>query len=92
MLSFITVHLSGKTATLNGKIGAYPVVVVVNSMKDKPGFVVDFGANLKSKLTKPLVIEKVVGKKAKEAVAVVVKVIASRNLSPLPGNKEAAPL
>jgi len=58
------VHLSGKTATFNGKIGAYPEVVVVNSINAKPGFVVDFGANLKSKLTKPLVIAKVVGKKA----------------------------
>ena len=85
-------HLSGLTATLNGKIGAYPVVVVVNSMKAKPGFVVDFGANLKSKLTKPDVIVKVVGKNTNEAVAVVVNVIASRNLSPLTGNKEALPL
>lgn len=84
--------MSGKTATLNGKIGAYPVVTVVNSMKAKPGFVVDFGANLNSNFGKPDEITKVVGKKTNEAVAVVVKVIASRNLSPFPGNKAAIPL
>lgn len=84
--------MSGKTATLNGKIGAYPVVTVVNSIKAKPGFVVDFGANLKLSAGKPEVITKVVGKKTNEAVAVVVKVMASRNLSPLTGNKVALPL
>lgn len=62
---------------------------VVNSMKAKPGLVVDFGAKMKSNAGKPDVIEKVVGKKANEEVAVVVKVIASRNLVPLTGNKEA---
>lgn len=61
MASLFTVHLSGVTTTLNGKIGAYPLVVVVNSKNCKPAFVVDLGANLNYKLYKPLVIEKVVG-------------------------------
>lgn len=67
-------------------------MVVVNYMKAKPGDVVDFGAKMKGKLLIPDEITKVVGKKTKLDVAVVVKVIASKNLVPVTGNNAAAPL
>lgn len=61
-------------------------------MKAKPGVVVDFGAKVKGKLLMPDEITNVVGQKTKLAVAVVVKVIASKNLVPDTGNKAAYPL
>ena len=92
MASFTTLHLSGKTTTLKGMIGAYPVAVVENSMKNKPAVAVDLGANCIGKLGIPEVIAKVVGINENELVAVVVKVMASRNLVPFPGFNKALPL